>query len=351
MAAPKRVVFLDRDGTINLDHGYVHRISDWEFTQRAPEALRALQKEGWSLVVVSNQAGIADGRFSKDDVDILHGYMKSLLQKTGVYLDTIVYCPHHREAGCACRKPEIGLARKAEEIIGPIDYKRSWVIGDKESDIGFGKNIGAQTALIRSPYWQPESLKIQPDMIIESLLEFSEKMANGESKFDRYNWRNEKIITSAEAAEIAAELRGMGRRLVTTNGSFDLIHAGHLDQLEEARKQGDVLFVGVNADNAVTAAKGPSRPLIPEEARCAMLAALICVDYVVTMPGSYSEEPMLSLLESVKPHVQVNGPDYGEPTTWVEWATMQKFGIKGHTIVKRNNFSTSEIVKNIRSTK
>lgn len=349
MATPKRVVFLDRDGTINIDHGYVHRISDWEFVHRAPQALKRLQSDGWSLAVVSNQAGIADGRFSETDVDALHDHMKTLLGEAGVTLDTIVYCPHHRNAGCDCRKPETGLARKVEEKIGSVDFEHSWVIGDKESDIGFGKNIGANTALIRSDYWKPESLKVQPDLIVGSLFEFAEQISMKESQFDRYNWRNEKIVTPSEAATIADELRAKGRRLVTTNGSFDLIHAGHLDQLEEARKQGDVLFVGVNADKAVTAAKGPSRPLIPEEARAAMLAALSCVDYVVIMPGSYSEEPMLSLLENVKPHIQVNGPDYGDPTTWVEWPIMKKYGTQGFRIAKRNNFSTSAIVSKIRT--
>ena len=80
-----------------------------------------------------------------------------------------------------------------------------------------------------------------------------------------------------------------------------------------------------------------------------MLAALVCVDYVVLMPGSYSEEPMKSLLESVKPHIHVNGPDYGPVENWVEWPTMQKFDTQGHTIRKRNDFSTSSIIKKIKS--
>lgn len=165
--------------------------------------------------------------------------------------------------------------------------------------------------------------------------------------FDRTHWRNEKIISPEEAANIATRLRAEGRRLVTTNGSFDLVHAGHLDQLEEARKQGDVLFVGINTDSAIRNAKGPSRPLIPEEARMAMLAALICVDYVVIMRGSYAEEPMLSLLENVRPQVHVNGPDYGDPTGWVEWPVMLKYGTRGYTIRRRNDFSTSKIVQKI----
>ena len=167
--------------------------------------------------------------------------------------------------------------------------------------------------------------------------------------FDRTNWRHEKIVTPGEAARIAARLRAEGRRLVTTNGSFDLLHAGHLDQLEEARRQGDALFVGVNTDAAVRAAKGPHRPLISEEARAALLAALTCVDYVMIMPGSYAEEPMLSLLESVLPHVHVNGPDYGPPRHWVEWPSMQKHQTNGHTVLRRNDLSTSALIHRIRT--
>ncbi len=167
--------------------------------------------------------------------------------------------------------------------------------------------------------------------------------------FDRSNWHNDIVLSPEQAAEKAIEQRALGKKIVTTNGSFDLLHIGHLDQLEEARGQGDILFVGINTDASIAAAKGPSRPLIPEPARAAMLAALKCVDYVVIMTGSYAEEPMLSLLEYVKPDVQVNGPDYGDPSTWVEWPTMEKYGTQGYCIQKRNQFSTSQIVKKIQN--
>ena len=170
-------------------------------------------------------------------------------------------------------------------------------------------------------------------------------------KLDPTNWRTNKILEADQAAEVAARLRGEGRRLVTTNGSFDLLHVGHLDQLEEARAQGDLLFVGINADQAVRAAKGPDRPLLPEQARAAMLAALVCVDYVVIMRGGYAEEPMRSLLETVQPQVHVNGPDYGVQETWMEWPVMQRFNTTGHTIRYRNEISTSALVAKIRRDK
>lgn len=165
--------------------------------------------------------------------------------------------------------------------------------------------------------------------------------------FDRTNWRMEKIVDTQVAARLAETHRAAGRRVVTTNGTFDLLHAGHLDQLEEARRQGDVLFVGVNTDEAVRAAKGPSRPFVPAAARAALLAALACVDHVVMLPGDFTEEPMRSLLRPVRPHVHVNGPDYGAPSTWREWAVMQELGISGHAVPRRNAFSTSALVREI----
>lgn len=161
------------------------------------------------------------------------------------------------------------------------------------------------------------------------------------------NWRVDKFLTLDAARETAVQLRTAGKRLVTVNGSFDLLHAGHLDQLEEAKRQGDVLFVGVNADAAIRVKKGAGRPVLLEQARAAMLAALACVDYVVIMAGAYDDEPHGSFLPAVRPHVHVNGPDRGAPEAWIEWPVMQQFNIEGYTVPRRNDFSTSGILTKI----
>jgi D-glycero-beta-D-manno-heptose 1-phosphate adenylyltransferase len=163
-------------------------------------------------------------------------------------------------------------------------------------------------------------------------------------EIDRTNWRTEKILSTAEAAEVAARLREEGRRIVTVNGGFDLLHAGHLDQLEEAKKQGDALFVGINSDAAIKSEKGEGRPVVAEQARAAMLAALACVDYVVVMEGAYDDEPHGSFLPAVKPHVHANGPDRGEAETWMEWSVMHNLGVEGYTVTRRNDFSTTDLI-------
>lgn len=166
--------------------------------------------------------------------------------------------------------------------------------------------------------------------------------------FDKTNWRKEKILVLNEARLKAGELRQQGKRLVTLNGAFDLMHIGHLDQLEEAKKQGDILFVGLNSDDSVREGKGEDRPINGEQARAAVLAALICVDYVVVIDAPY-RRVQDDLIKAIKPAVHVNGPDYGSPDNWIEWPVMQEVGAKGYVVQKRNNISTSDLIARMKS--
>ena len=167
-----------------------------------------------------------------------------------------------------------------------------------------------------------------------------------ELEFDTTNWRMDKVLGVNEAEKLAAELKTQNKKLVTVNGSFDLVHAGHLDQLEEAKRQGDVLWVGLNSDKSVREGKGEARPLVPELARAAMLAALSCVDYVVIIDEPYDEVQDV-LIRTLKPDVHVNGPDYGEVESWIEYPVMQEVGATGFTVQRRNDLSTSEILKRV----
>ena len=162
-------------------------------------------------------------------------------------------------------------------------------------------------------------------------------------------WRYDKILTIDQARQKAEELRNAGKKLVTVNGVFDLIQAGHLDFLEEAKQQGDILFVGINTDKSVRDKKGSSRPIIPQDQRAALLAALACVDYVVIMDGAYDEEPHGSFLPAIKPDVHANGDDHGQAETWIEYPAMQELEISAYTVQRRPNLSTSEIIKKIKS--
>src|SRR5262249_49005348 len=117
---------------------------------------------------------------------------------------------------------------------------------------------------------------------------------------------SKKIVDRAELSDLSARLRKSGRKVVFANGCFDTLHVGHVRYLEGAKAEGDVLIVGVNADSSVCALKGPGRPILDENARARLVAAVRAVDYVVLF-----EEPSVEkLLEELRPHVHAKGTDY-----------------------------------------
>ncbi|WP_413700354.1 D-glycero-beta-D-manno-heptose 1,7-bisphosphate 7-phosphatase [Psychromonas sp. KJ10-10] len=146
----KRAIFLDRDGVINVDNGYVSVVDDFEFIDGVIEALQELKKQNYLLVVITNQSGIARGYFSEEQFHTLTEWMDWSLADRGVDLDGIYYCPHHSEHGlgeykvdCDCRKPNPGMINDAVKELG-IDLSQSILVGDKVSDIQAGINAGVK---------------------------------------------------------------------------------------------------------------------------------------------------------------------------------------------------------------
>ena len=149
------------------------------------------------------------------------------------------------------------------------------------------------------------------------------------------------IVERADLSALAARLRALGQRIVTINGAFDLLHAGHLHILREARRQGDVLIVGVNADSAVRVSKGPNRPYVGEQDRARLLLALRDVDYVHIFP-----EPVpMPFLEQIRPDVHVNGSEYGAEC--IEAATVRAGGGRIHIVDRLPHLSTTELVARV----
>lgn len=151
----KPAVFLDRDGTMNIDKGYVYRIEDWEWIPGAINAIAALKKAGFLVIVVTNQAGIARGYYSEADMNNLHSTINLELQKQETSIDGFYYCPHHPEFGaveeCQCRKPMPGMIEQARQDFN-IDLAHSWLIGDKVSDIQAGLAAGVKSILVQTGY-------------------------------------------------------------------------------------------------------------------------------------------------------------------------------------------------------
>ena len=151
-----------------------------------------------------------------------------------------------------------------------------------------------------------------------------------------------KIIPRAHVSALGEQLRREGSRIVFANGCFDLLHVGHVRYFQGAKEQGDVLVVGVNSDRAVTALKGPGRPLLPAEARVELVAALACVDYVVIFDDLTAE----GVLRDLRPHVQCKGTDYSVETV-PERTVMKELGGDVRIVGDTKSHSTREILGEI----
>ncbi|MDB2386029.1 D-glycero-beta-D-manno-heptose 1,7-bisphosphate 7-phosphatase [Shewanella sp.] len=150
----KQAVFLDRDGVINVDHGYVHSVDDFEYIDGVFEACAALKKSGYLLAVVTNQSGIARGMYSEEQFHSLTEWMDWNFSDKGIELDGIYYCPHHAEKGlgeykvdCDCRKPKPGMLNSAAQFLN-IDLSRSVMVGDKRDDMLAAQAAGIPTRIL-----------------------------------------------------------------------------------------------------------------------------------------------------------------------------------------------------------
>lgn len=143
-------VFLDRDGVINVDRGYLHRVEDFELVPGAIEAMQEICRRGMKIVIVTNQSGIGRGYYSEEDYQAVSRFMLSLLAKNKIEVAAVYHCPHTPDDGCQCRKPQPGMILRG---IGEfaIDPGKSWLVGDKTSDIAAARAAGIhRTVLVRS---------------------------------------------------------------------------------------------------------------------------------------------------------------------------------------------------------
>ncbi len=133
--------FLDRDGVLNVDHGYTHKPDQLEWIAGAPYAVRLLNEAGYAVIVITNQSGIARGYYEKAAVHQFHAHMQDALRAQGAHIDAFYFCPHHPDGSvkklavrCRCRKPNPGMLEQAARE-WPIDLGRSFLIGDKDDDM------------------------------------------------------------------------------------------------------------------------------------------------------------------------------------------------------------------------
>lgn len=143
----KRAIFLDRDGVINIDKGYVYKISDFEFLPDVMQTLKYFQKQNFLLFIVTNQSGIGRGYFTYQDLEKLNNHILNEFKKEDITISKIYFCPHSPNENCECRKPKPKMLFDAAHEFD-IDMKNSWMIGDKESDMEAGFNAGIDNLVL-----------------------------------------------------------------------------------------------------------------------------------------------------------------------------------------------------------
>lgn len=181
-------VFLDRDGTINEQMGYINHLSRFVLLPGVPEAIRIFNQRGIPAVVVTNQSGLARGYFPAALLEAVHAEMQRLLAAQEAFLDGIYVCPHHPEAkveqyrqACRCRKPQAGLLEQAAADLH-LDLSRSFMVGDRWSDLECGCRAGAAPVLVLTGYGRGELEHISPEktvrpvLIAEDLLDAAEQI-------------------------------------------------------------------------------------------------------------------------------------------------------------------------------
>jgi D-glycero-D-manno-heptose 1,7-bisphosphate phosphatase len=170
-------VFLDRDGTIIEEIGYLHRIDQVSLYPWSIDAIRALNRSGFRVVLVTNQSGIARGFLTEAIVDEVHRHLAALLAEGGARIDAYYYCPHHPDGTieayvqrCACRKPGRALVDRAVDAFG-IDPARSFVIGDRWLDVELARAIGGRGILVRTGYGAAEEQRPPPALTADAIVD------------------------------------------------------------------------------------------------------------------------------------------------------------------------------------
>jgi D-glycero-D-manno-heptose 1,7-bisphosphate phosphatase len=185
-------VFIDRDGTISEEVGYINHPSRFRLFPYAARAIKLLNDQGWLAIIITNQAGVARGYFSESMIETVHDNLRKELSDEGARVDAIYYCAHHPTVGeppyrqdCDCRKPKPGLITRATKDLD-VALEQSWMIGDRYGDVELARNAGVRSAFVLSGYgrgeWENQRTlwEHQPDLVAENLLAAVESILRSE---------------------------------------------------------------------------------------------------------------------------------------------------------------------------
>jgi D-glycero-D-manno-heptose 1,7-bisphosphate phosphatase len=170
-------VFVDRDGTLIQEGGFLDRVERLAFYPWTIDAIRALNHAGLRIILVSNQSGVARGLFTEAVVEEVHARIESMLRAGGAHIDAYYYCPHHPDGSvpgyaqqCDCRKPKRGLVDRAARELG-IDPTRSFIVGDRWLDIGLARTVGARGVLVRTGHGAIEEMQPPHDLAADAIVD------------------------------------------------------------------------------------------------------------------------------------------------------------------------------------
>ena len=241
----KKAIFLDRDGTINVEKDYIYKSEDLVFEEGTIEALKTFKNLGYILIVVSNQSGIARGYFTEEDLNIFNNNMNEILKKNGVEITEFYCCPHHPDGIeeykkiCECRKPNNKMIEDAIKKYN-IDREKSYMIGDKTSDIGAGIKSNLKTVLVKTGYGLKDMEKINKNetLVCENLKDFSEVL-----KREKLN----ELLFEEFSKKVQIKNVVMDSRKVTEGSLFFAINNGN-SYVKDVLDKGVSLVIADNTD-------------------------------------------------------------------------------------------------------
>jgi D-glycero-D-manno-heptose 1,7-bisphosphate phosphatase len=179
----KRAIFMDRDGTVSEEIGYMYHTHLYKPFPWTGPAVRKINQEGLKAFLITNQSGVERGYFPESQVHEVHDILRAELARHDAWLDAVYFCPHHPDTGCDCRKPRPGMLLRAQREFG-IDLSASYTIGDRYLDVEVGHAAGTRSILVmtgngRKEYEAYKDLPIQPHFVAENLLQAVESIFSG----------------------------------------------------------------------------------------------------------------------------------------------------------------------------
>lgn len=342
----KKAIFVDKDGTLVVNIPFNADPKKIKLLPYSAKSLMDLRNEGFEIIVISNQSGIANGLFSEKELQKIKKELEKKLRFFDVDLKAFYYCPHHPKGtipkytvSCCCRKPSPGLLKKAAIEHG-INLKKSWMIGDILNDIEAGNRAGCKTILLNTgneTEWRRTKLR-KPDFEVTSWKEVASRILLEESLL-----KSEKYLNNLSSLlKILNKEKSKGKKIVFTNGCFDILHSGHVFSLNLAKSLGDLLVVGINTDESVKKNKGDNRPINCFTDRALVLSGLKSVDYIIP----FSEYTPVNLIKLLEPDIYVKGGDYKKEDL-PETSIVEEYGgvVKILPYIKKH--STTEMIKKL----